>query len=92
MAPFTNVFGTTSTELDGLLATAGALPASSSAAAYEKVGDFLTDNAWFVPLFSLTATLAVVSNVANVQAPSLQNTTIDPVAPDASLSWHPAGS
>jgi peptide/nickel transport system substrate-binding protein len=91
MAPFTNVFGTTSTELNGLLATAGALSASSSAAAYEKVGDFLTDNAWFVPLFSLTATLAVVSSVANVQAPSLQNTTIDPVAPDASLSWHPAG-
>jgi len=89
MAPFTNVFGTTSTQLDGLLATAGAMPSSDSAAAYAKVGDFLTDNAWFVPLFSLTATLAVSGSVANVQPPSLQNTTIDPVAPDASLSWYP---
>jgi peptide/nickel transport system substrate-binding protein len=90
MAPFTNVFGTTSTELDGLLATAGALPSSASGAAYEKVGDFLTDNAWFVPLFSLTATLAVAGNIANVQPPSLENTTIDPVAPVASLSWYPS--
>lgn len=90
MAPFTNVFGTKSAQLDGLLATAGALPSSASDAAYAKVGDFLTDNAWFVPLFSLTATLAVADTVANVQPPSLENTTIDPIAPDASLSWYPA--
>lgn len=90
MAPFTNAFGTTSTQLDGLLATAGALPSGDAATAYEKVGDFLTDNAWFVPLFSLTATLAVAGNIANVQPPSLENTTIDPVAPVASLSWYPS--
>jgi hypothetical protein len=43
-----------------------------------------------VPLFSLSATLAVASTVSNVQAPSLANTTIDPVAPIASLSWYPS--
>ncbi len=91
MAPFTNAFGTVSPQLNTLLATAGALPSSASSAAYEKVGDFLTNNAWFVPLFSLSATLAVVNGVANVQPPSLENTTIDPVAPVASLSWYPSG-
>ena len=55
------------------------------------MGDYLTDNAWFVPLFSLSATFAVAPRVANVQAPSVQNSTIDPVAPVASLSWYPSG-
>jgi len=55
-----------------------------------EVDDYLTDNAWFAPLFSLSATLAVAPTVANVQAPSLDNTTIDPVAPIASLSWYPS--
>jgi hypothetical protein len=54
------------------------------------VDDYLIDNAWFVPLFSLSATFAVAPTVANVQAPSLSNTTIDPVAPIGSLSWYPA--
>jgi len=92
MAPFTNAFGTTSTELNSLMATAGALSGSAASAAYEKVDDYLTDNAWFVPLFSLGATLAVAPGVANVQAPSVDNTTIDPVAPIASLSWYPSSS
>lgn len=91
MAPFTNAFGTTSPQLNSLLATAGALSGSAAAAAYEKVDDYLTGNAWFVPLFSLSATLAVAPTVSNVQAPSLMNTTIDPVAPVASLSWYPSG-
>jgi peptide/nickel transport system substrate-binding protein len=90
MAPFTNAFGTTSPELSSLLATAGAQSGPAAAAGYQKVDDFLTDNAWFVPLFSLSATLAVASTVSNVQAPSLANTTIDPVAPIASLSWYPS--
>ncbi|MGH3244892.1 MAG: hypothetical protein ACRDOI_01555, partial [Trebonia sp.] len=91
MAPFTNAFGTTSPELDSLMATAGALSGGAAKAAYAKVDDYLIDNAWFVPLFSLSATLAVASTVANVQAPSLLNTTIAPVAPIASLSWYPSG-
>ena len=92
MAPFTNAFGTTSSQLNSLMATAGALSGAAAATAYQKVDDYLTDNAWFAPLFSLTATLAVASSVTNVQAPSLDNTTIDPVAPIASLSWYPAHS
>lgn len=91
MAPFTNAFGSTSAQLDSLMATAGAQSGAAATTAYQKVGDYLTDNAWFVPLFSLSAALAVAPSVANVQAPSLKNTTIDPVAPIASLSWYPAG-
>jgi peptide/nickel transport system substrate-binding protein len=90
MAPFTNAFGTTSPALNSLLATAGAQSGAAAKADYVKVGDFLTDNAWFVPLFSLSATLAVAPTVSNVQAPSLSNTTIDPIAPIASLSWYPS--
>jgi peptide/nickel transport system substrate-binding protein len=90
MAPFTNAFGTTSPQLNSLMGTAGALSGAAAATAYQKVDDYLTDNAWFAPLFSLSATLAVAPTVANVQAPSLDNTTIDPVAPIASLSWYPA--
>ena len=90
MAPFTNAFGSTSTQLNSLMATAGALSGTAAATAYQKVDDYLIDNAWFAPLFSLSATLAVAPTVANVQAPSLDNTTIDPVAPIASLSWYPA--
>jgi peptide/nickel transport system substrate-binding protein len=92
MAPFTNAFGTSSSQLNQLLAAAGADTSASSGAAYAKVDDFLTANAWFVPLFSLSGTMVVGSGVANVQPPSLQNTTIDPVAPVASLSWYPASS
>ncbi len=91
MAPFTNAFGSTSAQLDSLMATAGALSGTAAKAAYQKVDDYLTGNAWFAPLFSLSATLAVAPTVANVQAPSLDNTTIDPVAPIASLSWYPSG-
>ncbi len=91
MAPFTNAFGSTSAQLNALMATAGALSGSAARAAYQKVDDYLTGNAWFAPLFSLSATLAVAPTVANVQAPSLDNTTIDPVAPIASLSWYPSG-
>jgi peptide/nickel transport system substrate-binding protein len=91
MAPFTNAFGTISPQLNSLMATAGALSGTAADSAYQKVDDYLTDNAWFVPLFSLSATLAVSSSVANVQAPSLDNTTIDPIAPVASLSWYPSG-
>ena len=90
MAPFTNAFGTVSPQLNSLMGTAGALSGAAAATAYQKVGDYLTDNAWFAPLFSLSATLAVAPTVANVQAPSLDNTTIDPVAPIASLSWYPS--
>jgi len=90
MAPFTNAFGTTSPQLNSLMATAGALSGAAAATAYQKVDDYLTDNAWFAPLFSLTATLAVAPTVTNVQAPSLDNTTIDPIAPIASLSWYPS--
>ncbi|HXT90866.1 MAG TPA: ABC transporter substrate-binding protein [Trebonia sp.] len=90
MAPFTNAFGTTSTQLDTLMGTAGALSGAAATTAYQKVGDYLTDNAWFVPLFSLSATFAVAPTVTNVQAPSLKNTTIDPIAPIASLSWYPS--
>jgi peptide/nickel transport system substrate-binding protein len=92
LAPFTNVFGSNSPQLDQLLGTAGALPSGSSSAAYAKVDDYLTENAWFAPLFALSGTMAVASNVANVQAPSLLNTTLDPIAPVASLSWYPASS
>jgi peptide/nickel transport system substrate-binding protein len=92
LAPFTNVFGSNSPQLDQLLGTAGALPGGSSSAAYAKVDDYLTENAWYVPLFALSGTMAIASNVANVQAPSLLNTTLDPVAPVASLSWYPASS
>lgn len=91
MAPFTNAFGSASPQLNSLMATAGALSGSAAATAYQKVDDYLTANAWFAPLFSLSATLAVAPTVANVQAPSLMNTTIDPVAPVASLSWYPSG-
>jgi peptide/nickel transport system substrate-binding protein len=90
MAPFTNAFGTTSPQLNSLLATAGAQSGDAAKAGYQKVDDYLTDNAWFVPLFSLSATLAVAPTVSNVQAPSLSNTTIDPIAPIASLSWYPS--
>ncbi len=91
MAPFTNAFGTTSPQLGSLMAAAGELSGAAAKAAYQKLDDYLTDNAWFVPLFSLSATLAVAPSVANVQAPSVRNTTIDPVAPVASLSWYPSG-
>ncbi|MGH3206594.1 MAG: ABC transporter substrate-binding protein [Trebonia sp.] len=91
MAPFTNAFGTTSSQLSSLMAAAGELSGTAASAAYQKLDDYLTDNAWFVPLFSLSATLAVAPSVANVQAPSVQNTTIDPIAPIASLSWYPSG-
>lgn len=90
LAPFTNAFGTTSPQLDQLLGAAGVLSAGASSAAYAKVDDYLTENAWFAPLFSLSGTMSVASDVANVQAPSLLNTTLDPVAPVASLSWYPA--
>jgi peptide/nickel transport system substrate-binding protein len=90
MAPFTNAWGTTSPQLNSLMASAGELSGSAANTAYQKLDDYLTDNAWFVPLFSLSATLAVSSSVANVQAPSVQNTTIDPFAPVASLSWYPS--
>jgi peptide/nickel transport system substrate-binding protein len=90
LAPFQNAFGTTSPQLQQLLGTAGALPASASGPAYEKVDDYLVDNAWYVPLFSLEAAFAVRPTVANVQPPSLQNTSIDPVAPNPALSWYPA--
>lgn len=91
MAPFTNAFGTTSSQLNSLMAAAGELSGAAAKTAYQKLDDYLTDNAWFVPLFSLSATFAVAPSVANVQAPSVQNTTIDPVAPVASLSWYPSG-
>lgn len=90
MAPFTNAFGTVSPQLNALMATAGAASGSAATAGYAKVDDYLVDNAWFVPLFSLSATFAVAPTVANVQVPSLSNTTIDPIAPIASLSWYPA--
>jgi peptide/nickel transport system substrate-binding protein len=91
MAPFTNVFGSTSTTLNQLMATAGGDSSTTAAAAdYQKVNDYLVSNAWFVPLFSLSATMVVGSGVANIQTPSAANTTIDPVAPDAALSWYPA--
>lgn len=91
MAPFTNAFGTTSPQLNSLMATAGAQSGAAAKAAYEKVDDYLTDNAWFAPLFSLNSVFAVAPSVTNVQPPSLMNTTIDPVAPVASLSWYPSG-
>lgn len=92
LAPFQNAFGTMSPQLQQLLATAGGLPASASASAYQKVNDYLVDNAWYVPLFSLEAAFALRPTVANVQPPSLQNTTIDPVAPNPALSWYPGSS
>jgi peptide/nickel transport system substrate-binding protein len=91
MAPFTNAFGTTSPQLDSLMASAGALSGAPAKAAYAKVDDYLTANAWFVPLYSLSGTLAVAPTVANVDPPSLKNTTVDPVAPVVSLSWYPSG-
>src|SRR5579875_511215 len=91
LAPFTNAFGTTSPQLNGLLAAAGALPPTQSAAAYRRVEDFLVENAWYVPLYSLQAVFAVRPTVV-VQPPSLQNTTMDPVAPNPALSWYPRGS
>ena len=90
LAPFTNAFGTTSPQLNSLMNTAGALSGSAADAAYAKVDDYLTANAWFVPLFSLSAVLAVAPTVAGVQAPSLRNTTIDPIAPSSALSWYPS--
>jgi peptide/nickel transport system substrate-binding protein len=91
MAPFTNVFGSTSPALNQLMAAAGGDSSTTAAAAdYQKVNDYLVSNAWFAPLFSLSATMVVGSKVSNVQTPSAANTTIDPVAPDASLSWYPA--
>jgi len=34
--------------------------------------------------------VAFSSSVKNVQAPTLDNTTVDPVSPIASQSWYPA--
>ena len=90
LVPFTNVFNSTSSQLDGLMALAGADSGKAATAAYQQVGAFLVNDAWNVPLFSLQSVEAITKAVANVQAPTLQNTTIDPIAPNPSLSWRPA--
>jgi peptide/nickel transport system substrate-binding protein len=92
LVPITNAFNNDTATLNSLLNKAGSLPASGQATADKKVDDYLVNNAWYVPLFSLTSVMAVAKSVGNVQPPTLQNTTIDPVAPQASLSWTPAGS
>lgn len=89
LVPITNAFNADTSALDKLLNSASALPGSQQAAADRKVEDYLVDNAWYVPLFSLTSVMAVSKSVGNVQPPTLENTTIDPVAPDPSLSWKP---
>ncbi len=92
LVPITNAFNSNTTALNALLNTAGALPAAQQAPADEKVEDYLVKNAWYVPLFSLSSIYAT-KGVTNVQAPSLQNTTIDPVVPgDPSASWAPGAS
>lgn len=88
--PFTNAWNSSSPQLTKLMATAGSAPESAQAAGYRKVNDFLTDNAWYAPMFSLTGVLVVGKNVANVQPTSVQNTTIDPISPNAKDSWYPA--
>ena len=91
LAPFTNVFGSTSAALNALLGTAAtATTSAAQTAAYEKVNDFLVGNAWYCPLYGLDSVVAFSSSVKNVQAPTLDNTTVDPVSPIASQSWYPA--
>jgi peptide/nickel transport system substrate-binding protein len=90
LAPFTNVFNTTSSQLDSLMATAGGQPADAQPEAYQKVNDFLVDNAWYAPVYSLDTTFVIGKKVANVTAPTVDNTTIDPVGMSASTSWYPA--
>lgn len=91
LVPITNVFNSNATALNALLNKAGALPAAQQGAADEKVNDYLVNNAWYVPLFSLTGVSAVTKAVANVQPPTVKNTSIDPVVPGVpSLSWAPA--
>ena len=71
MAPFTNAFGIDQPQLDRCSAPPARCRAAPRAPPTRKVDDYLIDNAWFVPLFSLSATIAVAPTVANVQAPSL---------------------
>jgi hypothetical protein len=72
------------------LSTAGGESGSAQTTEYQKVNDYLVKNAWYAPLFSLGATFVVGKGVANVTPPTTANTTIDPVAPEASLSWYPS--
>ena len=91
LAPFTNVFNTTSTTLQKLMATAGAASTTAEQnTLYQKVNDYLVNNAWYVPVYSLDAVFVIGKTVTNVQAPTVLNTTIDPVVPQAGLSWLPA--
>jgi len=90
LIPFTNAFNTTSSTLTSLLSTAGGESGSAQTTEYQKVNDYLVKNAWYAPLFSLGATFVVGKGVANVTPPTTANTTIDPVAPEASLSWYPS--
>lgn len=91
MTPFTNVFNTTSTTLDRLMATAGAETTQSEQnTEYQKVNAFLVNNAWFVPVYSLDAVFVIGKTITNVTPPTVLNTTMDPVVPKAGLSWKPA--
>ena len=73
------------------MATAGAASTTAEQnTLYQKVNDYLVNNAWYVPVYSLDAVFVIGKTVTNVQAPTVLNTTIDPVVPQAGLSWLPA--
>jgi peptide/nickel transport system substrate-binding protein len=93
LVPFTNVFGTKSATLNTLLGTAGTATSTSVADKdYEKVNDYLTDNAWYAPLFSLQSVYGVSNSVGGVQAPSVLTTILDPIGMTAATTWYPIGS
>jgi peptide/nickel transport system substrate-binding protein len=92
LAPFTNVFNTQSPALDKLMATAGAASSKAADADYKKVTDYLTRNAWYVPLFSLQSVFGVSKSVTGVQAPSVLTTVIDPIGMTANTTWGPSAS
>ena len=80
LAPFSNAFGSTSADLQSLMTSAAGAPSGSAAnAMFQKVNQYLVDNAWFAPVYSASTTYIVSPTVANVSAPNAQNNTIDPI-------------
>jgi peptide/nickel transport system substrate-binding protein len=90
LAPFSNAFGSTSADLQSLMTSAAGAPSGSAAnAMFQKVNQYLVNNAWFAPVYSASTTYIVSPTVANVSAPNAQNNTIDPIGPAPDLSWYP---
>lgn len=91
ISTYENPFGTKDPSLDGLYATAGAQDPAAQAETFKKISDFFVDQAWFAPFAAASRYFVVSDKVAGVQKPTSGLPGIlNPVGPDADLSWYPA--